>query len=91
MRVVADSHALIWYVNGSSRLSRNAHEAMADAEQAGGLVVSVATFIDLWYVTVTTKAIEPAELQALRELVSSPDNGVELRNIDLTVTRAYGD
>ena len=50
MRVVADSHAIVWYVQGSKRLSERAGEVLAEAEAERSLVVSVATVIDLWYV-----------------------------------------
>jgi PIN domain nuclease of toxin-antitoxin system len=54
--VVADSHAIVWYLHGSTRLSDAAREALG-AEHAKDLVVSVAALIDLWYVSQTTKAV----------------------------------
>lgn len=54
MSVVADSHAIFWYVQGSARLSPAAADALMEAEQGDGIVVSVATLVDLWYVTQTT-------------------------------------
>ena len=57
MRVVADSHAIVWYVQGSKRLSERANEALAGAEAERSLVVSVATLIDLWYVSQTTESV----------------------------------
>jgi PIN domain nuclease of toxin-antitoxin system len=47
VRVVADSHAIVWYVQGSNRLSERAGEVMAEAEAERSLVVSVDTLIDL--------------------------------------------
>ena len=46
MRVVADSHAIVWYVQGSKRLSERAGEVLAEAEAERSLVVSVATLAD---------------------------------------------
>jgi PIN domain nuclease of toxin-antitoxin system len=67
VRVVADSHTIAWYVGGSHRLSSVAADALAEAEETDGIVVSVATFIDLWYVTQTTEAVTTEDLARLRE------------------------
>lgn len=84
MRVVADSHAIVWYLGGSSRLSARAKNALSEAESTDGIVVSVATLIDLWYVSQTTKAVGPDELAKLRRwLVSSL--AVSLHPIDVVV------
>jgi hypothetical protein len=39
--VVADSHAILWYVQGSDRLSEEASSALASAEVGDGIVVHV--------------------------------------------------
>ena len=67
MRVVADSHTIAWYIGGSPRLSSVAADALAEAEETDGIVVSVATFIDLWYVSQTTEAVTTEDLARLRE------------------------
>ena len=51
MRVVVDSHAVVWYLKGSPQLSPAARDVLTDAEVDAGIVVSIATLIDLWYVT----------------------------------------
>ena len=66
MRVVADSHAIFWYVQGSPQMSGDARAAVADAEASEGLVVSVATLVDLWYVTQTTQGVAADDLASLR-------------------------
>lgn len=84
MRVAADSHAIIWYVQGSSRLSDDAADALAAAEASDGIVVSVATLVDLWYVTQTTQGVSADDLAMLRStLVSSPK--VDLHPIDIAI------
>lgn len=88
MRVVADSHALVWYAQGSSRLSPAAAETLRDAEHTEGVVVSAATMIDLWYVTQTTGGVNQALLTELRHLVVS-SHGVSLHPVDLAVTDEY--
>ncbi len=49
MRVVADSHVLIFYLFTPIRLSDPALEALGEAEDDAGIVVSAATLGDLWY------------------------------------------
>ncbi len=71
MRVLADSHAIVWQSQRSSELSAPAADALLEAEETDGVVVSVATLIDLWYVTQTTKAVTEADLADLREKISS--------------------
>lgn len=66
MRVVADSHAIFWYLQSPEQLSSRAGEALREAEDTDGVVVSAATIIDLWYVTQTTKRISTDALAAIR-------------------------
>jgi len=47
VRVVADSHVLIFYLFMSDRLSQPALEALGEAEDGTGIVVSAATLGDL--------------------------------------------
>lgn len=87
MRVLADSHAVVWHLQGSSRLSAPAAEALAEAEATDGVVVSVATLIDLWYVTQTTRKITAAHLADLRSALLSSAAFV-LQPIDLPIVDA---
>lgn len=73
MRVVADSHAIVWYVQGSKRLSGRANEVLAEAEAERSLVVSVATLIDLWYVSQTTQSVTAEQFGALRDRLGSSE------------------
>jgi PIN domain nuclease of toxin-antitoxin system len=57
VRVLADSHAIIWQSQCSPELSEDAANALLQAEATDGIVVSVASLVDLWYVTQTTKGI----------------------------------
>jgi PIN domain nuclease of toxin-antitoxin system len=87
LKVVADSHAIVWYLQGSDRLSRLAADALEQAERTEGIVVSVATLIDLWYVTQTTQGVTVADLSRLRDhLARSP--AVELTPITVEVADA---
>jgi PIN domain nuclease of toxin-antitoxin system len=71
LRVVADSHAIVWYVSGSDRISGVARDALREAERSEGVVLSVATLVDLWYVTQTTKRVTDTDLSALRSRLDS--------------------
>lgn len=86
-RVVADSHAIHWYVQGSDRLSDDAASALASAEAGGGIVVSVATIVDLWYVTQTTEGVTPYDLTRLRDVLTESAS-VDLHPIDVSVADA---
>ena len=74
MRVLADSHTIVWHMNGSERLSATAANALTKAEATDGVVLSVASLVDLWYVTQTTKGVSEADLAELRkEMSASPE------------------
>ena len=87
MRVLADSHAILWQSQRSPELSVLAADALLEAEETDGVVVSVASLVDLWYVTQTTKGISDAELRNLREQInSSPE--LSLHPIDEDIVDA---
>jgi PIN domain nuclease of toxin-antitoxin system len=85
--VVADSHAVFWYLRRSPNLSAAAGEALGDAER---IVVSVATLVDLWYVTQTTGAITADELARVRAALEQSPR-VDVHAIDGRVAGAYTD
>jgi PIN domain nuclease of toxin-antitoxin system len=60
---------------------------MADAEASDGIVVSVATLVDLWYVTQTTQGVSADNLARLRSALLSSSK-VDLHPIDLSVADA---
>jgi PIN domain nuclease of toxin-antitoxin system len=51
VRVVADTHALIWFLEADERLSARARDVLEQAQRDpdGGIVVSVASRLDLHY------------------------------------------
>ena len=87
MRVVADSHTIVWYVQDSGRLGADAAAALDDAEASDGIVVSVATLVDLWYVTQTTQGVSVNDLEHLRSALESAPK-VDLHPIDVPVADA---
>jgi len=87
VRVLADSHAIVWHLQGSARLSALAASALTEAEATDGVIVSITTLIDLWYVTQTTKKVTATDLAVLRDLlVFSP--AFVLQPIDVAVVDA---
>jgi len=85
VRVVADSHAIFWYLRRSPSLSGTAGDMLRAAEE---IVVSAATLVDLWYVTQTTQAITADELARVRDTIERSAR-VQLRVIDAAVADAF--
>jgi PIN domain nuclease of toxin-antitoxin system len=71
VRVVADSHAIVWYGHDSPRLSDRARETLDDAVASDGVLLSIVTLVELWYVTQTTRGVSQEELDAISKQVSS--------------------
>jgi PIN domain nuclease of toxin-antitoxin system len=87
VRVLADSHAILWLSQRSPELSDVASAALFEAEETEGVVVSVASLVDLWYVTQSTKTITDAELAELREKISASSE-LSLHPIDEDIVDA---
>ena len=64
MRVVADTHALTWYLldDPDRRLSAAALDVLEEAAATDGVVVSVASVVDLWYVIRTRQTFTDDQL-----------------------------
>jgi len=92
VRVVADSHALYFYLFSPRRLSQAALEALGVAEDTDGVVVSVATIADLWYVD--NKAggspFPPGAFESLRRTLLDPETNLHAEPI-LTETMEHYD
>lgn len=86
MRVVSDSHALLWYLRADGQLSAAALDALREAEDDEGIVVSVATLMDLWYVTQTTRAFSGDDLDQVVGLLH--DEGVNIHEAPIGSTTA---
>jgi PIN domain nuclease of toxin-antitoxin system len=74
VKVVADSHTLIFYLFIPDRLSDPALEALGEAEDTDGIVVSAATLGDLWYASHKRgpKSLAPGAFDSLRRTVLDP-------------------
>ena len=71
MRVVADSHAIVWYGHDSPRTSERARETLDAAVASDGVVLSIVTLVDPWYVTQTTGGVSEEELGVIRAQIGS--------------------
>ena len=85
MRVVVDTHALLWFLRGSTLLSEDARRTLRAAQDSDGIIVSAALLVDLWYVTQTTQAFGTQDLDGVREVVSDESTAIDLAPIDLNV------
>jgi len=88
VRLVADSHAIVWFTSGSPRLSETARTALRDAQHDKALTVSIATFLDLWYVTQTTRQVTHDQLVQLRQTLTT-STAVDLYPVDEAVANAF--
>lgn len=71
MKVVAHSHVLVQYLVDSEPLSYPALEALLEAENSDGVVVSAATLGDLWYASQKTSSapVPPGIFEHIRDTV----------------------
>lgn len=83
MRVVADSHTLIFYLFVPDRLTGVALDALGEAEDTHGIVVSAATLGDLWYASLKSgpKSLAPGAFESLRRTVFDPVNNFDVAPI----------
>lgn len=65
-----------------------ASRTLREAESTDGIAVSVATLVDLWYVTQTTARISQQELTELFDMVRAT-SAVNLCPIDVAIADAY--
>ena len=91
MSVVADSHALIWYLldGPDRRLTAAALDALEEAAATDGIVVSVASVVDLWYVIRTRQTFTDDQLGELVGLLHDPSSPLEAAPVTLGVAAAF--
>jgi PIN domain nuclease of toxin-antitoxin system len=89
--VVADTHALVWYLldDPDRRLSPGARTALERAESINGIAVSVASVVDLWYVIRTRGTFTDDQLDQVLGLLRDPKTSLEAEPITLDVTAAF--
>lgn len=92
VKVVADTHVLVFYLFTPDRLTDTALDALLHAEDTDGIVVSAATFADLWYVSRKTSsaAIAPGVYEQIRSTVLDPTTNLLLQPISAATMAHFG-
>ncbi len=85
MKVVADSQALVRYLVDPARLSEPALEALLQAEDSDGVIVSAATLGDLWYASQKTSSapVAPGIFEHIRDTVPDPSTNLVVHPISV--------
>lgn len=93
MRVVADSHVLVWYLTRPERLTAPAYEALSSAEASGGgLGVAAVTLIDLWHATRrASRPVTPPEFRAVRRVLTGAGDAITWLPLTVEVAERYLD
>ncbi len=86
-RVLADTHAIIWYLSGSSSLSQKARTALDSAVQSVDLYLSAITLVEMRYL-VEKGSIAQSELARLGNLLNVPNSPLVLVSLDQDIARA---
>ena len=91
VRLVADTHALVWYLldDPDRRLSSAVLAALEEAESTDGIAVSVASVVDLWYVIRTRGTFTDDQLDRVLGLFRDPNSSLQAEPITLDVAGAF--
>ncbi|MBX9582579.1 MAG: type II toxin-antitoxin system VapC family toxin [Gemmataceae bacterium] len=74
--VLADSHAIVWFLADPSRLSPAALAALTAAQNSGRIWVATITFVELTYLVEKGK-LDPRVLSELWTVIQDPTEPVE--------------
>jgi PIN domain nuclease of toxin-antitoxin system len=85
VKVVADSQALVRYLVDPTRLSEPALDALLEAEDSDGVIVSAATVGDLWYASQKTSSppVAPGIFEHIRDTLLDPSTNLVLQPISV--------
>ena len=89
MSVVADTHAMIWYVDAPQELSPAATAAMDVAASTGGeyIFISAITLVEMRYL-VEKNRIKATVLQRIEQELDEPDPMIVATSVDRTIYNA---
>ena len=91
MAIVADTHAIIWYLVEPERLSQVALDALEGSIAAGEPVyISAISLIEICYL-IEKRRIATDLLQRILEVVNEPDPSLVVVPIDTTIAVAIRD
>lgn len=89
--VVADTHAILWYIFASPDFSSLARDAFISAAQSGNAIhVPSICLVEALYLAEKGR-IRPEVLDRLKFAVSSPTSGFEMIPLDSKVVAAVGE
>jgi len=91
VRVVADSHTLVFLLSYPAKLSERAGNALREAERSDGIVVSAMSLGDIWYSTHKTSsaAIPKGTYEAVCAAVTNPALNFELAPVTAATMRYF--
>lgn len=75
-RVVADTHALIWFLFDDPRLSEAGRRTLQEAEATGGIAVSSITLVEVVYL-VEKNRLDRQVLERLQRILAEEDTALE--------------
>lgn len=85
MAVVADTHAIIWYITEPSKLSNNASIALEKAVNDGDFIyLSAISLVEICYLVEKGKLLAIV-LQKLTEVLTEPDAELAIVPLDLAI------
>ncbi len=92
MKAVADTHVLVFYLFTPDRLTETALDSLLEAENTDGVVVSAATFADLWYASQKTSspAVAPGVSEQIQATVLDPTTNLILQPISAATMTHFG-
>ena len=85
MNALLDTHALVWWVDGSKKLSRHQHRATERAASTGGLFVSEISF---WEITMLVEARKLTLREPIDEWLERAAAAPAVERIGITPTVA---
>ncbi|HVQ38613.1 MAG TPA: PIN domain-containing protein [Pyrinomonadaceae bacterium] len=86
--IVSDTHALIWFLANSPRLSRTAGLAFEETQTAGDLIyVPSIVIVELRYL-VEKRTFSEADYQTILAAVTNPATALTIAPLDLAVANA---
>jgi PIN domain nuclease of toxin-antitoxin system len=87
--VIADTHALVWYIAERSQLSVDALQAMEMADIAGEIYVPSIVLVELRYL-VEKRTITETVFHYIADSLADPASALKLIPLDLDCAKAVG-
>jgi len=86
--VVADTHAIVWYILGLEKLSQAALDAMDRATDSGDLIyVSAISIVEIRYL-IDRERIPEAVLAQIAANLDAPDQAIAIAPVDWSIATA---